>query len=265
VNSDSDLLWSAGLVWETPIDGLEAFAGYSENFKAIADVILERPDSDLSALEPETAENIELGLRYRGDRLFLSAAYYDISFNNRIIFLSPESAAGPDYLIGTDGTYFNAGGIDSTGFELTADYRLSEQFSLYSSYSFSDSTYVGTGDSAVDAGLGISPGNDVVGIPDQQLVLSLDWSWDRYSAGISGKYTGERPVRVNNSWIADSYTTADIYLTMRGESSMNMISGWNLTLLVNNAFDESFLGGIAGEGAWIGPPRTVSASFTLDL
>jgi iron complex outermembrane receptor protein len=265
VNSDSDLLLSTGVVWETPVAGLEAFAGYAENFKAIGDGILERPNSDLSALEPETSENVEVGLRYRGDRLFLSAAYYDTTFNNRIIFLSPESAAGPDYLIGTDGTYFNAGGIDSTGFELTADYRLNEQFSLYSAYSFSDSTYVGSGDSVVDTGLGIIPGKDVVGIPDQQLVVSLDWSWDRYSAGISGKYTGERPVRFDNSWVADSYTTADIYLTMRGDSSIGLVSGWNFTLLVNNAFDESFLGGIAGQGAWIGPPRTVSASFTLDL
>jgi outer membrane receptor protein involved in Fe transport len=71
---------------------------------------------------------------------------------------------------------------------------------------------------------------------------------------------------LDNSWIAEGYTTADVYLTMRGESSGDaMIKGWNLTLLVNNAFDESYLGGIAGQGAWIGAPRTVSASFTLDL
>ncbi|EAQ98063.1 TonB-dependent receptor domain-containing protein [Congregibacter litoralis] len=265
IDSDSDVLLSAGVVWQTPIDGLEVFAGYSENFKAVSDNILERPDSDLSVLEPETAENQELGLRYRGDRLFLTATYYQIDFSNRIIFLGAESVAGPNYLIGDTGTYFNAGGIDSTGFEVTADLRLTDSLSLYSAYSLSDSTYIGTGDPLVDAGLGVVPGNDVTGIPDQQLVMSLDWSWERFSAGISAKYTGERPVRLDNSWIADSYTTADAYLTVTGGSRGDFLQGWNISLLVNNAFDEDYLGGISGQGAWIGAPRTVSASFTVDF
>jgi outer membrane receptor for Fe3+-dicitrate len=265
VNSDSDVLFSGGVVWATPLDGVELFAGYSENFKAIADEILERPASDLSALEPETAENIEAGVRYRGSGMSLAATYYEIDFSNRIIFLSPESASGPNYIIGTNGTYFNAGGIDSSGFELTADLSLTDSLSLYSAYTYSDSTYVGTGDPDVDAGLGVVPGNDVVGIPDQQLVLSLDWRRDNLLAGISGKYTGERPIRFDRSWVADDYITTDLYFTLMGDAATDAISGWSVTLLLNNAFDESYLGGIAGQGAWIGAPRTVSASFSLDL
>ncbi|HBM84707.1 MAG TPA: TonB-dependent receptor [Halieaceae bacterium] len=265
VNSDSDVLFSGGLLWETPIEGLEFFAGYAENFKAIYDEILERPESDLDALEPETAENLEAGLRYRNGDLFLTATAFQTDFENRIIFLSPESAAGPDYLIGTNGTYFNAGGIESDGVELTADYRLSDKLSLYSAFTLNDASYVGTGDPAVDTGLGIAPGNDVVGIPDQQLVLSLDWTGDRLATGISGKYTGERPIRLDNSWVADSYTTVDAYITLNGGGVSNGAGNWSITLLLNNAFDEDYLGGIAGEGAWIGAPRTVSASLTVDL
>jgi outer membrane cobalamin receptor len=265
IDSDSDVLFSAGAVWQLPIDGLEVFAGYAENFKAISDNILERPDSDLSTLAPETAENQEVGVRFRGDRLFLTATYYQIDFSNRIIFLGPESAAGPNYLIGDAGTYFNAGGIDSTGFELTADVRLTDSLSLYSAYSQTDSTYIGTGDPLVDEGLGVVPGNDVTGIPDQQFVLSLDWAWRSFNAGASAKYTGERPVRLDNTWIADSYTTVDAYLSVSGEAMAAYLQGWDVTLLVNNAFDEDYLGGISGQGAWIGAPRTVSASFTFDF
>ncbi|PLW81493.1 TonB-dependent receptor [Kineobactrum sediminis] len=265
VNSDSDVLLSGGVLWQTPVDGLEVFAGYSENFKAIYDEILERPESDLSALNPETAENVELGLRYRSGDLFLTTTFYQVDFNDRIIFLSPESAAGPNYLIGTNGTYFNAGGIEAEGLELTADLKLTDRLSVYSAYTWSDATYVGTGDPAVDTGLGIDPGNDVVGIPDQQLVLSLDYSHGNLLAGISGKYTGERPIRLDNSWIADDYITADLYLTLNGEALASTGNNWSVTLLMNNVFDESYLGGIAGQGAWIGAPRTVSASFTIDL
>ncbi|MDP4916580.1 MAG: TonB-dependent receptor [Haliea sp.] len=265
VNSDSDVLFSGGVLWETPIEGLEVFAGYAENFKAIYDEILERPESDLDALEPETAENLEAGLRYRNGDLLLTATVFQIDFENRIIFLSPESAAGPDYLIGTNGTYFNAGGIESDGVELTADFRLNDSLSLYGAFTLNDASYVGTGDDVVDAGLGLQPGNDVVGIPDQQLVLSLDWTGDTLAAGISGKHTGERPIRLDNSWVADSYTTVDAYLTLNGGAMTNGTGSWSITLLLNNAFDEDYLGGIAGEGAWIGAPRTVSASLTIDL
>lgn len=265
VNSDSDALFSGGVLWETPLDGLEVFAGYAENFKAIYDEILERPESDLDSLEPETAENLEVGLRYRNGDLYLTATAFQIDFENRIIFLSPESDAGPNYLIGTSGTYFNAGGIESDGVELTADFRLTDNLSLYSAFTLNDATYVGTGDPAVDAGLGIQPGRDVVGIPDQQLVVSLDWSRDNLAAGISGKYTGERPIRLDNSWIAEDYTTVDAYVTLNGGALGSSASNWSVTLLLNNAFDEGYLGGIAGQGAWIGAPRTISASLTLDI
>ena len=265
VDSDSDALFSGGVVWQAPIEGLEVFAGYAENFKAIGDEVLERPSSDLGALEPETAENVEFGLRYANPRYRLSATYYDVEFSDRIIFLSPESASGPNYDIGTNGTYFNAGGIDSSGLELTADVDLTPTLSLYGAYTYSDATYVGTGDPSVDTGLGVVPGNDVVGIPSDQLVLSLDWVRGGLAAGLTGKYTGERAVRLDNSWVAEDYITADAYFTLTGDNVGSALSGWSVTLLVNNLFDEEYLGAIAGEGAWIGAPRTLSASFTLDI
>lgn len=96
-------------------------------------------------------------------------------------------------------------------------------------------------------------------------MLSLDWRRDNLAAGISGKYTGERAITLDNSWVAEDYITADIYVTLMGNALGGNAGNWSLTLLLNNAFDEEYLGGIAGQGAWIGTPRTVSASFTVDL
>ena len=168
VDSDSDVLLSGGLLLRTPVEGLEVFAGYAENFKALGDEILERPSSDLDNISPETAENLEFGLRYSTDWVTLSAVYYDISFENRIIFLDNSVATGPNYLIGTNGTYFNAGGINSDGFELSGLIEPLDNLSLYLAYSRNNSEYGGTGDSAVDAAVGIIPGNDVVTMPDSQ-------------------------------------------------------------------------------------------------
>ena len=265
IDSDSDVLLSGGLLWETPISGLEGFVGYSENFKAISDLILERPESDLESLEPETAENIDVGARYRGDRFSLSATYYDIDFNNRIIFLSPETEAGPNYIIGTNGTYFNAGGIESNGLEIAGDVFLSEAFTLYAAYTYNDSTYLGTGDPVVDNSVGITPGNTVVGIPENQFVVSLDWQVEQFRAGVSTKYTDERFVRFDNTWAADSYTVTDLYFGVFSQRSRLGGFCWSVDLQVNNAFDEDYLGAIAGQGAWIGAPRTVSLAATIDF
>lgn len=265
VDSDSDLLFSAGLVWETPLEGTEVFAGYAENYKAIGDDILERPESDLDDIEPEISETMELGLRYAGNALSATATYFQNDFDNRIIFLSNDTAAGPDYLIGTNGSYFNAGGIESDGFELLLDYNLNEAFNLYASYTMIDASYLGTGDAAVDEALKLVPGNDVVGIADQLLVVGLDWTSERFYGGFSAKLTGDRSVDLANTWTAESYVVADAYLGLNFFGAGDFLSGLNLNLVVNNLFDEEYLGTVVTNGAWIGAPRTASLSATFDF
>ena len=95
VDPDSDLLLSGGVTLKTPVEGLELFAGYAENSKSLADRLLEVPGRSLAALEPETATNIDMGLRYSGDPVALGATWYDIDFDNRIFFLGPTTEAGP--------------------------------------------------------------------------------------------------------------------------------------------------------------------------
>ncbi|WP_308366971.1 MULTISPECIES: TonB-dependent receptor domain-containing protein [unclassified Microbulbifer] len=265
IDSDSDVLLSAGLVWETPLQGTEAFVGYAENFKTIGDNILERPESDLDNIEPETSETIELGLRYEADSLSATATYFQNDFENRIIFLDNNTDAGPDYLIGTNGTYFNAGGIESDGIELLLNYVINDAFNLYASYTMIDASYLGTGDTAVDEALGLVPGNDVIGIADQLFVVGLDWSSELFYGGFSTKFTGDRYVDLANTWTAESYMVTDAYLGVNLFGATEYLSGVNLNLVVNNLFDEDYLGSVVANGAWIGAPRTTSLSATIDF
>jgi outer membrane receptor for ferric coprogen and ferric-rhodotorulic acid len=265
VNSDSDVLFSGGVLYRTPVEGLEVFAGYAENFKALGDEILERPSSDLGGLSPETAENAEAGFRYTGDWVTLSAVYYDIQFENRIIFLDNSVASGPNYLIGTNGTYFNAGGIDSSGFELSGLIQPTDSLSVYLAYSRNSSEYVGTGDAAVDTAVGIIPGNDVVNMPSSQYVATLDYVRGPFSLGVSTKYTDQREVNFANTWTADDYLLTDLYMTVTGEGLGGMLENASLDLVVNNLTDKTYLGGISGNGAWIGAPRTVTLTGTIQF
>ena len=125
VNSDSDTLLSAGFVADMPIDGLEVFGGYSENFAAIKDAVLERDDADVSLVVPEEAQNIDLGLRYSSPGFNASFTYYTIEFDNRITFVSNESVNGIDFLESAAGGYINDGGVKSTGIEASLDYQIS--------------------------------------------------------------------------------------------------------------------------------------------
>ena len=69
IDSDSGVLFSGGVTYETPVEGLNLFAGYAENFKAIPSSLLEVPGRSLDLLEPEAASNIDVGLQYTGDRV----------------------------------------------------------------------------------------------------------------------------------------------------------------------------------------------------
>ena len=265
IESDSDILLSGGLLYETPIEGLSLFGGYAQNFKTLGDEVLERPASALGSIEPETARNIDVGLRFVNDMVAGSVTYYNIKFDNRLIFIDNQSASGPNFLIGTNGSFFNAGGIDSQGVEVAGTVSLTEDLQFYSSYTFNDSTYLGSGSAPIDTELGIVPGNRVVGIAKNLFVASLDWQRGPFNMGISSKYTGDRFVRFDNTWAADGYILTDLYLGVGGEAISDTLTGIDANLVVNNVTDKDYLAGIAGQGAWIGAPRTVVFTVTADF
>ncbi|MCL2913535.1 TonB-dependent receptor [Shewanella corallii] len=254
VDSDSDWLLSGGVVVQLPINGLEAFVGYAENFAAIKDEVLERDASALQNIEPETAENFDIGLRYGGDRFSAAITYYDVKFENRLNFFSADSPDGIDYLVGTNGSWVNVGGIDSSGVEAFFNYDMTEEWSLYGSYTYNDSTYVG-GNSDYPAG------NRVAGSAENMGVLSLSWAKDIYSAGWSSKYVGERFVDAKNQLPIDSYVVSDFYAGVTVDNVPGM-KELQINMVINNVTDESYIGGVAGNwGGWIGAPRTASINF----
>ncbi len=264
VSSDSDPLFSAGVLWQA-VDGLEFFAGYAENFAAVKDVVLEEanlienPDA-LDSVVPETATNMDLGVRYNSDRFALTATVYEIDFDNRITALSSAEAGEIiDYLGESDVVFVNAGGIKSTGFEFGGTWFVNDAFSIYSALTKNESEYQ---DSINDA---FPNGNTVFGSPEDMFVLSFDWSEDAYRAGLSSKYVGERWIDAANTQRADAFTVTDLYFAIAGDG-FGDAQGYEVKLTVNNLFDEDYLGGISGGwGAWIGGGRTAAITFTLDI
>ena len=264
IDSDSDLLFSAGATLRTPVEGFELFAGYAENFKSLSNRLLEVPGRSLGALEPETATNVDVGMRYSGDRVALGATWYVIDFDNRIFFLGPTTTTGPQYLIPGGGAYFNAGGIDTSGVELSATVQMPGRTSFYTAYTSNDSQYVGTGDAMVDASQNIQPGTDVPGVPARLWVLSLDRSGP-LEIGISGKYTSSRRVSLTADWHADAYWLVDAYLTFSVDGLTDRFESVQVSLVANNLLDTSYLSSIVENAAWLGSPRTISMNMSLSF
>ena len=264
VNSDSNLLFSGGITYKTPLEGLDLFAGYSQNFKAISSLLLEVPDRSLDLLEPETASNVDVGLQYAGERLALSATWYTIDFQNRIFYLGAQTPTGPNYLIPGGGAYFNAGGIDTSGIELSATVELPRQASFYTAFTFNDSEYLGTGDPLVDASQGIVAGTDVTGVPERLWVVSLDRSGP-IGGGLSAKYTSSRRVSLTSDWYVDAYWLVDAYVSFSGEALSDLLRSTEFSIVANNLLDKAYLSAITENAAWLGAPRTVSMTATVSF
>ena len=251
MNSDSDTLFSGGVVVQMPIDGLEAFAGYAENFAAIKDTVLERDASTLTQVEPETAENVDVGLRYVSRDFNASLTYYNIKFDNRLTFIAPDSPDGIDFLIGTNGSYVNVGGIESSGFEASLSFNVTDSLALYGSFTYNDSEYT-------DGSIDFPEGNTVFGSPENMAVVSADWTRGNYFIGASTKWVDDRFIDAANTQVAEAYLVTDFYAGVSLEAPVQGIEAVDLRFTVNNMFDESYLGGIAGQSAWIGAPRTAA-------
>ena len=264
VDSNSTLLLSGGITYETPVEGLDLFAGYAENFKAISATLLEVPGRSLDLLEPETASNVDVGLQYAADRVALSATWYTIDFRNRIFYLGPQTPAGPNYLIPGGGAYFNAGGIDTSGVELSATVQLPRQTSFYTAYTVNDSTYIGSGDPLVDTNQGIVAGTDVTGVPARLWVVSLDRSGP-LGTGLSAKYTSSRRVSLRSDWYADAYWLVDAYVSFSGEALSDLLRSTEFSIVANNLLDKAYLSAITENAAWLGAPRTVSMTATVSF
>lgn len=266
-DSKSDPLLSAGATWTLPVQGLEAFAGYSQNFAAIPSGVLGETDAQRFArVEPETADNIELGLRVSRWPLTGSITLYNIKFDNRIVYLPARLADGIDYLDETDGVYENFGGVESTGVEAALGYGWDNGWRINGAYTYNRSEYLGSGNAARDAELGIVDGADVIGQPRHILVMSADWQGESWNFGVSGRYLGERYLDASNANRLPSATVFNANIGFDLQDLSPKLKGVGASFVVSNLTDRRYLSGVDGsDTAFIGAPRTVGFSVRVDL
>ena len=275
IQSNSKALPSVGAIYKLDAAS-ELFASYTQNFSALKDTLftdnVTATGTDYSRVKPEYADNFDVGYRYAGRNVGLSATVYHITYTNKIVNLS--GTAAKDYTnTGAGSVLVNVGGLESYGTELAANYRLGGGFSLLGTFSSNRATYTeNTPDGT------ILKGKRVVDTPDLIASYGLLYNRDGFSAGLVGKSTGKLYGSYSNDNYAKAYSVFDFNLGYtRTFPGRDFIRSIGFDLNVANVADKSYLGAVSTNDQGyvksdatgttmlynIGAPRTVSFSVSL--
>ncbi|MCJ9428614.1 TonB-dependent receptor domain-containing protein [Kordiimonas marina] len=261
LKSNSKLLFTAGAIYSAT-DNMDVFAGFSQNFAAIKDTVIEGRASvtnpNIPDLQGETADNYDFGVRFSNAAVKATVTGYYIKFNNRITFVSAgDGTTGVDYLEVGQGTYLNVGGIESKGVEASLSADFANYFNFYSSLTVNSSKYTETTAQVV-------AGNKVALSPEFQFVGTLSYHKDGVRAGLSGKHVGKRWGDFANTQRLPSFTTFDLWLGYTvAQNAIPGIDTIDLSLNVTNLTDKRYLGGGTPGSYFIGAGREAIASLTF--
>lgn len=252
-------------------EGHSVFGSYSQSLSAprtdslyavtrFADGTIGNP-----TVQPETSKNYDLGYRYTASTLVVQASAFFNQFDNRIVSTFDEELA--------QFVDRNVGSVETTGFEASVGWEPIENLSLYASATFTDSEL--QDDYVYNAAGALLPtkGKKQVETPEEMFALRASYTFnDVLSAGIQGKYTGERWVTDVNDLKVDAYTVVD--LDARFDFAPFGLDGTYMQFNVTNLFDEQYYSTLGTRAsatpgalgyslpfAGVGAPRTVMATL----
>lgn len=240
-------------------DRTELFASYSRNFKNMQDNIL--VSYDVSDVDTELADSIDVGIRYNNDWVNLSLTAYQIEFDNKIATISyttaPEDSGTRAY--SASGVVVNAGAQEAMGIELASEFRLSDSFKLYVSASWSEAENISISNPVTDdRGIVISSDFESVERTDKSLFTELSYTVADLRVAISAAYEDERDGNLTGG------TPAPDYWLWGASAGYTLNVGDNdidFSLNVHNLLDEAYLSGVATQGQfYVGAPRTITLS-----
>ena len=206
------------------------FASYSFSFETPTTTELANPDASGGfnpALNPQTADNLEIGYKSSVGDLYYELAVFTIDLEDELIPF--ELAAFPGRTF-----YANAGSSARDGIEAAVAWRFDNGWSVDASYTWSDFEF----DDFVDDNGNDFSGNQLPGLPEHFGYLGFTYAGESgVSATLEGIFSGELVANNANTAEVDSYTVANFRL------SHEIVSGpWLIRPYfgINNIFDESY-------------------------
>ncbi|EKE79967.1 TonB-dependent siderophore receptor [Idiomarina xiamenensis] len=220
-------------------NGIRPYVNYATSYEPTSGV-----DTNTgAAFKPTTAEQFEVGLKYAGERVQITSAYFDITQENVVVNT-------PDFM-----QYTQTGEVTSTGFELSLAGQVSEDLELLATYNHQD---VEVSDNPLNPNL---VGKTPVWVADKQASLWATYYLnDRFDVSAGIRFVGESALDAENTATVPSYTLGDIAMTYRINPTMR------IGLSVNNVTNERYVGACSdATNCWMGMERTAELTLNLDL
>ena len=239
-----------GVQWSFNDSGM-AYLTYSTGYKGPAfNVFYNMSPDDLSPIDAEESDTIELGIKYQADWGIISAAVYDTEIEN-------FQANDFDDSDGTTITGFtNGGDVQTQGFEVDALWGVTDNFSLIGGFAVSDA------ESTVGDPLPFAPDTKV------SLAASYDIPLDNGSRfELNGNYVYTDEKLSGNIGQTDEvpFLLPDYSILNASFSYFTTDDRLGVTLIGKNLTDESFATTYSGDGFRYQIPRDAGRYFGLNF
>lgn len=192
----------------------EVFASFAKNiamfqggFKLGPQAVSQATWDSQGTLKPEKSRSLEAGYRIETGSIAASAAAYTVRFDNRLLQYNPcdsRSPVGPS----CGNRFYNVGGVDSHGVELTFVWTPIESLRWYNSASYNRSTYAS--DYTQAGVVQHTKGKIQTDTPTKMFATQIDWNQGPWFASLRGKYTGKRYYTYTNDRGFGGFTTWDL-------------------------------------------------------
>jgi len=239
--TESNFIYDAGIVYKVT-DDMNVFASYSQGFEPIDTSTLVEYGQDGVDYKPEESDNYELGVKgdFFDERLSTSVTLFYINTKNATEY---ETVGDDRVLVQRSGENFK-----STGVEVNALLRVTDQISSQINYSYTDASDTDGDDEGIQADY--TPYNS----------LSI---WNSYAME-------SEPVRFALGMRAESDSNDGDY-NVPGYAEFDLgtyyeLDQWDISLVVRNMFDKSRVASTPnGVLVEANDPRSINLNFKYRL
>jgi Fe(3+) dicitrate transport protein len=231
-------------------DKVQLVAGFHEGMTA------------MFGTDPETADNMELGLRYTDGTTGVEAFYFESDYQSLKAACTNSQGGSCD-----DGDVFDGGAVDVSGIELSASMILSGQngvsYPLGLTYTSTDATFGNSFDDDGEYWGVVAAGDDVPYVPDSSLALVAGFAG---SNGLTGNIRYVSNGSSCSTAACGTYQTIDSHsyldLSMRKSLSADM----DVYFVIENMLDnEDVVARAPKDGIRSQKPRTMKVGFSLNF
>jgi iron complex outermembrane receptor protein len=269
IEADEPFLPQVGLNWEID-DGLEFFASVAKNVRAFASSGTSGPFSTSAAgfaairdvVEPETATNLEAGLRFRAsDTVEALVAVYHVDFDDRLLGITQ----GPG-IVGNPSVLANVGSVKTNGIETAINWRPMTNVSWFTSLAWNDSEY--DDDYTVRDGAGnptVVPvgGKQVTDTPEILLKSQLAYDNGAFFLRADVNHTDERFYTYLNQGSVDAYTLLNLGAGYRFTMGSGAVDELVVQVDATNLTDEQYFSTIDSNGFVSSDPNGTTQTLLL--